>query len=70
MPILDLVLGGVDFTGQASVAYGKFIQSCVDFTVVAFVIFIGSEGDEYHEKEGRGKASSTSRTFRRNKTPP
>ncbi len=53
MPPIGLVLGGVDFKNLAivlkvaegkSVAvtlnYGKFIQSVVDFTIVAFVIFM------------------------------
>ncbi len=53
MPPLGVVLGGVDFselavTLQAAVgdqpavvlAYGKFIQTVVDFLIVAFAIFI------------------------------
>jgi large conductance mechanosensitive channel len=53
MPPIGLVLGGVDFKNltivlkaaeDQSVAvtlnYGKFIQSVVDFTIVAFVIFM------------------------------
>ncbi len=53
MPPLGLVIGGVDFTslavtlkpaapGEAAVAlsYGKFIQNVMDFTIVAFSIFV------------------------------
>lgn len=46
MPILGVLLGGVDFTGYAlslgdvSIAYGAFIQAVIDFTVIAFVIFL------------------------------
>lgn len=46
MPVVGLFLGGIDFTGwafvvgDATIAYGKFIQSVVDFTIIAFVIFI------------------------------
>jgi large conductance mechanosensitive channel len=46
MPIFGLVLGGVDFTGwilkfgDVAIAYGKFIQAVVDFTIIAFIIFI------------------------------
>lgn len=42
MPIVGIVLGGVDFTGYAykAIAYGKFIQSIVDFVIVAFVVFM------------------------------
>jgi len=46
MPIIGLVMGGVDFSGlaitvgSASVGYGAFIQAIVDFLIVAFVIFL------------------------------
>jgi large conductance mechanosensitive channel len=53
MPPIGLVIGGVDFSklavtlkqasGDAAavvVSYGKFIQSVVDFTIVAFAIFM------------------------------
>ena len=46
MPLIGLVMGGVDFSalsfavGDAVVAYGAFIQAIVDFLVIAFVIFM------------------------------
>lgn len=46
MPLIGLVLGGLDFSGlaftvgDAVVKYGAFIQSIVDFIIVAFVIFM------------------------------
>jgi large conductance mechanosensitive channel len=46
MPVVGLFLGGIDFTGwafvvgDATIAYGKFIQAVVDFTIIAFVIFM------------------------------
>jgi large conductance mechanosensitive channel len=53
MPPLGLIIGGVDFTNLAitlrpgaekaaavTLGYGKFIQTVVDFTIVAFAIFI------------------------------
>lgn len=46
MPLIGLVMGGLDFTtlnvtvGDAVVAYGNFIQTTVDFIVIAFVIFL------------------------------
>lgn len=46
MPILGAILGGVDYTdrsftvGDAVVTYGVFIQSIVEFIVIAFAIFI------------------------------
>jgi large conductance mechanosensitive channel len=45
-PVIGVLLGGHDFTGYAakigtaSVEYGKFIQSVIDFTIIAFVIFL------------------------------
>lgn len=46
MPLIGLVMGGVDFTslaiqvGDASVMYGNFIQAIVNFLVIAWVIFM------------------------------
>lgn len=46
MPLIGLVMGGVDFAalsfsvGDAVVAYGVFIQTIIDFLVIAFVIFM------------------------------
>lgn len=45
MPVIGAALKGVDFTtlaitvGGASIKYGMFIQSVVDFLIVAFCIF-------------------------------
>lgn len=53
MPPIGVLLGGVDFSDLAItvkeavgtspavvVAYGKFVQTIVDFTIIAFVIFM------------------------------
>jgi large conductance mechanosensitive channel len=46
MPLVGILLGGHDFSGMKSVVgesivtYGVFIQSVVDFAIVAFVIFM------------------------------
>lgn len=46
MPIIGTILGGLDFTSlsikieDANIAYGTFIQSVVDFLIIAFCIFI------------------------------
>ena len=53
MPIIGLLFGGIDFTGlkyiitpaegdvaEAAIYYGNFIQSVVNFLLVAFVIFM------------------------------
>ncbi len=45
-PFIGVLLNGVDFSGlaftmgDAVITYGKFIQSIVDFVIVAFVIFM------------------------------
>ena len=57
MPPIGVLLGGVDFTNLALtvkaavgktpavvIGYGKFIQTVVDFTIIAFVIFILVKG--------------------------
>jgi large conductance mechanosensitive channel len=57
MPPIGLLLGGVDFSDLAIklkdaqgttpavvMAYGKFIQTIIDFVIVAFVIFLGVKG--------------------------
>ncbi|MCS6844196.1 MAG: large conductance mechanosensitive channel protein MscL [Caldilineales bacterium] len=46
MPLVGVLLGGVDFSGlafqvgEATVAYGKFIQAIVNFVIIAFAIFL------------------------------
>ena len=46
MPIVGLLLGGVNFTGlsitvgDAVIKYGAFIQAIVDFLIIAWVIFL------------------------------
>ena len=45
-PIIGLVLGGVDFSNlsitfrDTKIMYGAFIQSVIDFLIVAFCLFI------------------------------
>lgn len=46
MPLLGIVIGGLDFTnltlkvGDATIAYGLFLQNVIDFLIVAVCIFI------------------------------
>ncbi len=46
MPIVGTMLGGLDFTGlmieigHAKIQYGKFVQTCVDFMIIAWSIFL------------------------------
>lgn len=46
MPLVGTVLGGVDFSGlalklgAATLKYGKFMQTCLDFLIIAWAIFL------------------------------
>ena len=46
MPLIGIVLGGVDFTGltiqvgNASILYGNLIQTIINFLIIAFVLFL------------------------------
>jgi large conductance mechanosensitive channel len=46
MPLIGLVLGGINFSelaitvGAAVVKWGAFVQSIIDFVIIAFVIFM------------------------------
>lgn len=46
MPAFGIVLGGIDFSdksfkiGEASIAYGAFIQAVIEFIIIAFALFI------------------------------
>jgi large conductance mechanosensitive channel len=46
MPLVGVILGGVDFTGlnltvnNAVIAYGNFIQAIINFLIVAWVVFL------------------------------
>jgi len=57
MPPIGVLVGGIDFSNLAFtikeavgdnpavvISYGKFIQTVVDFTIVAFAIFIAIKG--------------------------
>lgn len=46
MPIVGLLLGGINIAdksisiGQAKVMWGLFLQNIIDFTIIAFAIFV------------------------------
>jgi large conductance mechanosensitive channel len=50
MPLIGLAMGGVNFTektltvGDAVVKWGVFLQTVIDFVIVAFVIFLIIKG--------------------------
>ena len=45
MPLIGLIIGGIDFSGlsvkvkDATISYGVFIQNVIDFLIVAVCIF-------------------------------
>jgi len=46
MPIIGTLMGGLDFSGlalkigTATIRYGKFLQTCLDFLIVAWAVFL------------------------------
>lgn len=46
MPLIGTILGGLDFKGlaveigRAQIQYGNFLQTCVDFVIIAWAIFV------------------------------
>ncbi|MBV5341649.1 MAG: large-conductance mechanosensitive channel protein MscL [Deltaproteobacteria bacterium] len=57
MPPIGVILGGVDFSNLSIVvkeavvqkpavviSYGKFLQTIIDFTIIAFAVFMGVKG--------------------------
>lgn len=64
MPPIGVVLGGVDFSSLSVVvqeaidkkpavviSYGKFLQTIIDFTIVAFAMFMAVKGMNSLKKE-------------------
>ena len=46
MPLLGTLIGGINFgglaftVGSATLKYGKFLQTCLDFLIIAWAIFV------------------------------
>jgi large conductance mechanosensitive channel len=46
MPVLGTLIGGINFSGlaftvgSATIKYGKFLQTCLDFLIIAWAIFV------------------------------
>ena len=58
MPLVGALLGGLDFStlsvqvGRAHIQYGKFLQTCVDFAIIAWAIFLAVKViNRLHRKE-------------------
>jgi large conductance mechanosensitive channel len=64
MPLVGVLLGGLDFgalsveVGRAQVQYGKFIQTCVDFAIIAWAIFLAVKViNRFHRQEEAAPAA-------------
>ena len=46
MPLIGTLMGGLDFSGlalkvgTATLKYGKFLQTCLDFLIIAWAVFL------------------------------
>jgi large conductance mechanosensitive channel len=46
MPLIGTLMGGLDFSGlaikigTATIKYGKFLQTCLDFMIIAWAVFL------------------------------
>ncbi|CAB5706977.1 Large-conductance mechanosensitive channel [Aeromonas hydrophila] len=71
MPPIGLILGGVDFSDLAVtlkaaegsapavvIAYGKFIQTIIDFLIVSFAIFMGLKAINTLKKKQEEEAAA------------
>ena len=69
MPIIAVLTAGKNFTelkfvsGEVTIAYGNFIQSIVDFLIIAFCIFIAIRLiTKSHKKEAAVEAPKPTET--------
>lgn len=69
MPIIGVILGGLDFSdlsikfGDATIKYGLFIQSIVDFLIVAFCIFMMVKlFEKFKKKDDSSKKSENKKS--------
>lgn len=64
-PLIGSLMGGVDFTGysimvrESEITYGVFIQSVIDFVIVAFAIFIAIKVMNELQKKENEKPEET-----------
>ena len=57
MPLIGILMGGINFTtlsiqvGEATIAYGNFIQAIINFLIIAFALFLVIRGINKMQKE-------------------
>jgi large conductance mechanosensitive channel len=63
MPSVGVLLGGLDFKnmavqmGAAKIAYGKFLQTCLDFMIIAAAIFFAVKMINHFKRKEEAKAA-------------
>ena len=66
MPIIGAIIGGLDFSslmikvGKAKISYGLFVQSVVDFLIIALCIFLMVKLFEKFKKQEEEEAPKKS----------
>lgn len=67
MPSVGVLLGGLDFKnmavqmGAAKIAYGKFLQTCLDFMIIAAAIFFAVKMINHFKRKEEAKAAALPR---------
>jgi len=65
MPAVGMLIGGLDFKalalqlGSAKITYGKFLQTCVDFVIVAASIFVAVKLIHYFRRKAEEKPAAS-----------
>lgn len=68
VPLIGTVLGGLDFSNlsikikDSTIAYGSFIQSVIDFLIIAFCIFVMIKLFEKFKHEEKVEKSAPSKS--------
>jgi large conductance mechanosensitive channel len=68
MPVIGVLIGGISFAdlsftfGSAAIKYGAFIQTIVDFVLIAFVIFLIVKGANSLKKPAEAPAPAAPTT--------
>lgn len=68
MPLIGLVMGGVNFSelsikvGAAEVKWGSFVQTTIDFLIIAFVVFLIIKAANNMKKEAPAPAPTAPTT--------
>ncbi|MDX9990799.1 MAG: large conductance mechanosensitive channel protein MscL [Anaerolineales bacterium] len=68
MPLVGLALGGVNFSelsftvGEAVIKWGAFVQTVIDFVMIAFVIFLIVRAANKLKQEEPARAEATTKT--------